>query len=61
MLIGLDDLPIGCKVMTPTGKIGQVVKHRECSRIDPFPRVEVRFGKNVRDGVLLQPHLLKKL
>lgn len=55
----LDDLPLGTKVRTPTGSIGIVVKHRMASRIDRFQRAVVQFGKNPRDGVVLQPHLLE--
>lgn len=57
----MEDFPIGTRVMTPTGRIGVVVKHHMTSKIDCFQRVSVQFGKNPRDGVVLQPHLLTML
>ena len=56
--LDLDDIPLGSKVSTPTGRIGIVVKHHTTSKIDLFERVSVQFGKNPRDGVVLQPHLI---
>lgn len=56
--LDMEDIPIGSKVSTPTGEIGIVVKHHTTSKIDHFQRISVQFGKNPRDGVVLQPHLL---
>ena len=56
--VEMEDIPIGSKVSTPTGRIGIVVKHHTTSKIDHFQRISVQFGKNPRDGVVLQPHLL---
>lgn len=57
-MLDMEDFPIGTKVMTPSGRIGTVVKHHMTSKIDCFQRISVQFGKNPRDGVVLQPHLL---
>ena len=57
-MLDLEDFPIGSRVMTPSGRIGIVVKHHATSKIDLFQRISVQFGKNPRDGVVLQPHLL---
>ncbi len=57
-ILDMEDIPIGSKVSTPTGSIGIVVKHHTTSKIDHFQRISVQFGKNPRDGVVLQPHLL---
>lgn len=57
-MLDIEDFPLGTKVQTPTGRIGIVVKHHETSKVDDFRRVSVQFGKNPRNGVVLQPHLL---
>lgn len=59
--VDADEFPIGIRVMTPTGRIGTVVKHQgHASKRDSFMRVIVRIGKRKRDLVTLQPHLLTK-
>ena len=60
-MLDLEDFPIGSRVMTPSGRIGIVVKHHATSKIDLFQRISVQFGKNPRDGVVLQPHFLVML
>lgn len=57
----LEEFPIGSTVMTPTGRIGIVVKHHTTSKIDHFERVSISFGKNPRNGVVLQPRFLTML
>lgn len=61
VVLDMDDFPIGTRVKTPSGRIGVVFKHHKTSKFDCFQRVSVRFGKNPRDGVVLQPHLLEIL
>ncbi len=58
----VDDFPVGTRVMTPTGRIGTVIKHRAGeSKFDHFLRVTVRLdGGNRHALVTLQPHLLTK-
>ena len=60
-MLDLEDFPIGSRVMTPSGRIGIVVKHHATSKIDLFQRISVQFGKNPRDGVVLQPQFLVML
>lgn len=57
----LEEFPIGSMVMTPTGRIGIVVKHHTTSKIDHFERISISFGKNPRNGVVLQPQYLTML
>lgn len=57
-LLDVDDFPLGTVVRTPSGRIGTVVKHHTESKLDYFQRVSVQFGKNPRDGVVLQPQFL---
>ena len=57
-MLDMDDFPLGTRVMTPSGRIGVVVKHHKTSKIDHFQRISVSFGANPRDGVVLQPQLL---
>lgn len=57
-MLDMEDFPIGTRVMTPSGREGVVVKHHTTSKFDHFQRVSVQFGKNPRDGVVLQPHFL---
>lgn len=57
-ILDMEDIPIGSMVSTPTGMVGIVVKHHTTSKIDHFQRISVQFGKNPRDGVVLQPQLL---
>lgn len=57
--VDVEQFPVGCRVATPTGRVGVVVKHRGYeSKLDFFMRVTVRLGE--RDLVTLQPHLLTK-
>jgi len=60
--VDVDDLPVGSRVMTPTGRIGTVVKHRgNESKLDCFLRVTVHIdGGGRHDLVTLQPKILKK-
>lgn len=57
----LEEFPIGSMVITPTGRIGIVVKHHTTSKIDHFERVSISFGRNPRNGVVLQPRFLTML
>ena len=58
----VDDFPPGTRVMTPTGRIGTVIKHRGAeSKLDHFLRVTVLLDSGGRhDLVTLQPNLLTK-
>lgn len=52
----------GCQVITPTGKIGTVIKARGMeSKRDNNVRIEVRYSDDPRDSVQLQPHLLVRV
>ena len=52
----------GCQVITPTGRVGTVIKPRGFdSKKDDCVRIEVRFTEDPRDSVLLQPHLLVRV
>lgn len=57
-MLDMEDVPLGTQVMTPTGRIGTVVKHHQSSKLDHFQRIAVQFSADPRDGVVLQPHLL---
>ena len=58
--LDMEDFPIGSKVMTPSGRIGIVVKHRGAqSRHDLFQRIIIEFDEPLGDSVALQPHLLR--
>jgi hypothetical protein len=58
--VDIDRFPIGCLVRTPSGRIGEVVKHRGTeSKHDHFLRLVVHFGGGPRDSVVLQPTLLQ--
>ncbi len=57
-LLDMEDFPLGTVVRTPSGRVGKVVKHHTESKLDHFQRVSVQFGKNPRDGVVLQPQFL---
>jgi len=58
--LDMEDFQIGSKVMTPSGRVGTVVKHRGAqSRHDLFQRVIIEFDEPIGDSVALQPHLLK--
>jgi hypothetical protein len=61
-MLDMDDFPVGTRVMTPTGRIGTVVKHRGAeSKLDHFQRLTVQLDNGTRhDLVTLQPHLLTK-
>lgn len=61
-MLDMDDLPVGTRVITPTGKTGTVIKHRGAeSKLDHFQRLTVRLDGGGRHGlVTLQPHLLTK-
>ncbi len=58
----MEDFPVGTRVMTPTGRVGTVIKHRGAeSKFDHFMRVTVRLDGGKRHNlVTLQPHLLTK-
>lgn len=58
----MEDFPVGTRVMTPTGRVGTVIKHRgHESKLDHFQRLTVRLDNGTRhDLVTLQPHLLTK-
>lgn len=60
--IDIERFPAGTRVMTPTGRIGTVIKHRGAeSKLDHFLRVTVQIdGGGRHDVVTLQPHLLTK-
>lgn len=52
----------GCQVITPSGKIGTVIKARGMeSKRDNNVRIEVRYSDDPRDSVQLQPHLLVRV
>jgi hypothetical protein len=61
-MLDMEDFPVGTRVMTPTGRIGTVIKHRGAeSKLDHFQRLTVRLDDGGRHGlVTLQPHLLTK-
>lgn len=61
-MLDMDDFPVGTRVMTPTGRIGTVTKHRGAeSKQDHFQRLTVQLDNGTRhDLVTLQPHLLTK-
>lgn len=57
-----DDFPVGCRVRTPSGRVGWVDRHRgDHSKRDRFIRVVVRFSPAPRDTVVLQPKLLQRI
>ena len=60
--LDVEDFPVGTRVMTPTGRIGTVIKHRGAeSKLDHFLRVTVQLDSGGRhDLVTLQPNLLTK-
>jgi hypothetical protein len=60
--VDVEDFPPGCRVMTPTGRAGTVIKHRGAeSKLDHFLRVTVQLDGGTRHNlVTLQPHLLTK-
>lgn len=60
--VDIDRFPVGTRVLTPTGRIGTVTKHRGAeSKQDYFQRVTVQLDNGTRhDLVTLQPHLLTK-
>ncbi len=61
-MLDMEDFPVGTRVMTPTGRVGTVIKHRGAeSKLDHFQRLTVRLdGGGRHDLVTLQPHLLTK-
>ncbi len=61
-MLDMEDFPVGTRVMTPTGRVGTVIKHRGAeSKFDHFMRVTVRLDGGKRHNlVTLQPHLLTK-
>ena len=61
-MVDVDYFPEGCQVITPTGRVGTVIKPRMLeSKRDSFVRLEVRFSADPRDSVALQPHLLVRV
>lgn len=58
----IDRFPVGTRVLTPTGRVGTVIKHKGAeSKFDHFLRVTVQIDGGARhDLVTLQPHLLTK-
>lgn len=61
-MLDMEDFPVGTRVMTPTGRIGTVIKHRGAeSKLDHFQRLTVQLDDGGRHAlVTLQPHLLTK-
>lgn len=60
--VDVEDLPIGCLVKTPSGRVGLVIKHQGAqSKQDHFQRVMLRFNEDPRDSVLLQPQMLERI
>lgn len=61
--VDMDELPVGSRVRTPTGRIGTVIKHRGAeSKHDHFMRVTVQMdGGSHHNLVTLQPRLLQRL
>lgn len=61
-MLDMEDFPLGTRVMTPTGRVGTVIKHRGAeSKLDRFQRLTVRLDEGGRhDLVTIQPHLLTK-
>lgn len=61
-MLDIDDFPVGIRVITPTGRVGTVIKHRGAeSKLDHFQRLTVRLDDAISDDfVTLQPHLLTK-
>ena len=59
----LDEFPIGSRVITPSGRVGVVIRHKGYeSRKDNFLRVIVLYdGRDRRALVTLQPRLLRKV
>lgn len=57
-----EDLPVGCHVLTPTGRRAVVVKHLTgASKFDAFSRVMIRYdGGGPKDLATLQPQLLRR-
>lgn len=60
--VDIDRFPVGTRVVTPTGRVGTVIKHKGAeSKFDHFLRLTVRIDGGTRhDLVTLQPHLLTK-
>lgn len=60
--VDIDRFPVGTRVLTPTGRVGTVIKHKGAeSKFDHFLRVTVQIDNGTRhDLVTLQPHLLTK-
>lgn len=61
--VDMDEFPIGCRVITPSGRAGTVIRHKGYeSKRDNFLRVIVRYdGRDRRALVTLQPRLLRKV
>ena len=61
--VDVERLPVGTRVVTPTGKRGTVIRHKgRESRRDAFMRVTVLLdGEGPRGLVTLQPWLLRKV
>lgn len=61
-MLDMDDMPVGTRVQTPSGRVGTVIKHRGAeSKLDHFQRLTVQLDNGTRhDLVTLQPHLLTK-
>ena len=61
--VDMDEFPIGCRVITPSGRAGTVIRHKGYeSKRDNFLRVIVRYdGRDRRALVTLQPRLLRKI
>lgn len=60
--LGIEDFPIGSLVMTPTGRIGVIIKHIWGDRDNgDFPRCLVRYFDSVdrRECARLQPNFLR--
>ena len=61
--VDLDEFPIGSRVITPSGRVGTVIRHKGYeSKRDNFLRVIVLYdGRDRRALVTLQPRLLRKV
>ena len=61
--VDMDEFPIGCRVITPSGRAGTVIRHKGYeSKRDSFLRVIVRYdGRDRRALVTLQTKMLRKV
>ncbi len=62
--LDLDEIPIGARVKTPTGRTGTVIRHTgPGSKLDHFVRIVIQLDDGLRDAcrVTLQPHLVRRI